>query len=158
MTEEEQRENVKRVAREWLGTPYHHRARVKGKGVDCAHVLIEIFVEAGIFERFDPGKYSRDWHLHRGEEMYLQSLEKIAGDPIKADTSIHLWQAEGYKPLTGDVLLWRVGRTYSHGGVVTDWPYVVHASAPSQIVEEVIAFDTPVFNRPVRVYSFWRKQ
>ena len=151
-----QRERVRDIARNWIGTPYRHRAAVRGAGVDCARILIEVYAEAGLIERFDPGKYTRDWHLHRDEERYLQTVEKYAGPPIKDNTSIHLWAEEGYQPLTGDILVWRVGRTFSHSAIVTDWPFVIHSSAPSQIVEEVEITPGPVFNRPVKVYSLWR--
>ena len=26
----------------WLGTPYHHRARIKGVGVDCAQLALGV--------------------------------------------------------------------------------------------------------------------
>ena len=29
-------------AREWLGTPFHHQARVKGVGADCAGLVIGV--------------------------------------------------------------------------------------------------------------------
>lgn len=151
------REVVRDIARSWVGTPYQHRAALRGVGVDCARILIEVYAEAGLIAPFDPGKYSRDWHLHRNEEVYLQTVESYAGSPVKDNTSIHLWKDEGYKPLTGDMILWRVGRTYSHSAIVTDWPFVVHASAPSGIVEEVSVIGTPIYKRPAKVYSIWSK-
>jgi cell wall-associated NlpC family hydrolase len=159
MTVDQQRALVRDIARSWKGTPYRHRAAVRGSGVDCARILIEVYAEAGLIERFDPGKYTRDWHLHRNEERYLATIESYAGKPIKEDTSIHLWETEGYKPLTGDILVWRVGRTFSHSAIVTEWPFVVHASAPSMIVEEIqvdMGVRNATHNRPVRVYSLWR--
>jgi len=152
----DQRALVRDIARSWVGTPYHHRGAIRGVGVDCARILIEVYAEAGLIERFDPGKYTRDWHLHRDEERYLQTIERYAGSPLREDTSIHLWDDEGYAPPAGDILVWRVGRTYSHSAIVTEWPCVVHASAPSRVVEEVSVMNTPVFRRPVRHYSVWR--
>lgn len=35
-------------AREWLGTPYHHQARLKGVGVDCAGLVIGVARALGI--------------------------------------------------------------------------------------------------------------
>jgi hypothetical protein len=116
-------------------------------------ILIEVYAGAGLIAAFNPGKYTRDWHLHRGEERYLEVVEGYAGLPVKKDTSINLWAAEGYQPLMGDLLVWRVGRTFSHSGIVTEWPFVVHASAPSGMVEEVSVINTPVYDRQVRVYS-----
>lgn len=34
----EQRAAVAQEALAWLGTPYHHHARIKGVGVDCAQI------------------------------------------------------------------------------------------------------------------------
>jgi hypothetical protein len=68
-------EAVIAAGRSWIGTPYHHMARVKGHGVDCAQVLIAAFVEAEMVEDFNPGYYTMDWHLHRNEERYLSFME-----------------------------------------------------------------------------------
>lgn len=155
MSIDHQRALVRDIARTWVGTPYRHQAAIRGVGVDCARILIEVYAEAGLIDRFNPGKYTRDWHLHRDEERYLNTVESFTGLPIKDNSSIHLWKEEGYKPLTGDILVWRVGRTYSHSAIVTDWPFVIHASAPSRIVEEVEVGQGPVYKRPVKVYSIW---
>ena len=34
--------DVVRMARTWLGTPYHHQGRVKGAGVDCGGLVIGV--------------------------------------------------------------------------------------------------------------------
>ncbi len=150
-----QRMLVRDIARTWKGTPYRHRGAIRGVGVDCARILIEVYAEAGLIERFDPGKYTRDWHLHRNEERYLATIESFCGEALRSDDSMNAWLNDGYKPLTGDILVWRVGRTFSHSAIVTDWPNVIHASAPSEIVEEVSALNTPATPKPVRVYSIW---
>ncbi len=148
-----QRTLVRDIARSWKGTPYHHRAALKGVGVDCARILIEVFAEAGLIDPFDPGNYASDWHMHRNEERYAATIEQYAGKPIKEASTIRGWG--DYQPLMGDILVWRIGRTFSHSGIVTEWPNVIHASAPSRIVEEVSVLHTPVFDRPVMVYSLW---
>ena len=71
MTEKQQRTAVLDEARSWLGTPYHHRACVKGAGVDCAQILIAVYANAGLIQAFDTGDYPPDWMLHREEERYL---------------------------------------------------------------------------------------
>ena len=93
------------AAREWIGTPYHNCADVKGVGVDCGMLLVRVYVDLGLVEPFDPRPYSPDWHLHRGEERYLGHL---------------LARAHGVaRPAPGDIVLFRYGRCYSHGGIVT---------------------------------------
>lgn len=144
-----ERGRVVGAARRWVGTPYHHRARVQGSGVDCAQILIACFAEAGLIESFDPGPYTRDWHLHRDEERYADTVARFA---VEYDPAL--------EPLPGDVLLFQHGRTYSHSAIVTAWPRVVHAYAQARIVEEIDAMGTPLLRRagqprPRRAFSFW---
>lgn len=49
----------------WLRTPYHHAARIKGVGVDCAQFLIAVYAATGLIDDFTPDRYPPDWHLHR---------------------------------------------------------------------------------------------
>jgi NlpC/P60 family putative phage cell wall peptidase len=122
------RSKILAEARSWIGTPYHNCADIKGVGCDCGMLLVRVFVDLGLIAPFDPRPYTADWHLHRGEERYLDALLARA--------------AKVEAPQPGDVMLFRVGRCYSHGGVVTraDPLTLVHASWPAQIVlEEVVA-------------------
>lgn len=155
--EQEERARVVAAAREWLGTPYHHRASVKGHGCDCAQLLVNAFSGAGLMDFFEPAVYSMDWHLHRGEEKYLAEIEqrlKLVDDDERAVIE----RPESFQPQPGDVLMLRLGRTFSHSALVTQWPYVIHAYAMSQIVEEVDIRGTPLALRPLRVYTYWRDE
>jgi cell wall-associated NlpC family hydrolase len=144
------RAEVMRVAATWLRTPYHHMARVKGAGVDCAQLLIGVYAEAGLIDEFDPPPYPADWHLHHGEERYLQILEQFA-DPVHA-------------PEPADVAVWQFGRTYSHAAIVLEWPLVVHAlMADGQVSMgegdrgEMLWLRDGV-RRPVRFYSLFARR
>lgn len=142
--------------RSWLGTPYHHRARLKGVGVDCGQLVIAAHVEAGMVDNFDTGFYTSDWHIHRDEDKYIAFVEAYLDriddselsltDRLKVDANVT------FDP--GTVLVFRLGRTYSHGGIVTQWPMFVHAYQPSAIVEEVDILNTPMSRRPMRAYSY----
>ena len=92
-------------ARSWVGTPYHGCADVKGAGVDCGMLLVRVFVDLGLTEPFDPRPYPSDWHLHRSEERYLGFVFERG--------------REVAEPQPGDVAVFRYGRCYSHGGIVT---------------------------------------
>jgi len=100
-------------AMSWLGTPYHTGAHVKGVGVDCAWLLIEVFAATGLIEPFDPGYYPGDWHLHRGDEIYLEHVQSRA--------------REVAEPEPGDMVLMRFGRAYSHGAIYIGGDQIVHA-------------------------------
>lgn len=116
MTASEARAAVVAEAKTWLLTPYHHQARVKGAGVDCAMILIEVYSAVGLIKNFDPGFYVTDWMLHRSEERYLGWVQQYA----------HAVD----EPKPGDIALYQFGRCVSHGAIVIDWPTIIHAYAP----------------------------
>lgn len=103
----------------WLGTPYRHRQRVKGEGVDCAQILAAVYEAAGVIEPLDLGEYATQWHLHHEREVYLEWLE-FAG-------AVRVTEGD---PLPADVGVWKYGLTHSHGGIVVEGgpdPVVVHS-------------------------------
>lgn len=54
------RAEVVACARTWLGTPFHHQACVKQVGVDCAHLIIGVGRDLGLFALdFDVPAYPR---------------------------------------------------------------------------------------------------
>jgi NlpC/P60 family putative phage cell wall peptidase len=97
----------------WLRTPYHHMGRLKGVGCDCLTLLAEVYGRVGAIPRIVIPYYPPDWHLHRGVERYMDGLLNYARE------------IEAAGP--GDVALFRFGRCYSHGAIVTDWPRLIHA-------------------------------
>ena len=114
MTEQEQRAKLVEIALTWVGTPYHHHARVKGHGVDCATLLVCAAQEAGLIEEMVLPEYAPQWHLHRSAQMYLATILKICREVPPP-------------PLPGDVAIWQFGRCFSHGAIVIEWPRIVHA-------------------------------
>jgi len=156
--EMEQRAAVVAEARSWVGTPYHHMGEVKGAGCDCAQLIKHAFLGAGVVLDFEVERYTSDWHLHRSEEKYLSKVEEYCGETHPGEVPLELRMKDpGFRPLPGDIIMFRIGRTYSHGCVVTEWPMVVHANLPSGRVEEISVLGTPVSRRVSRVYSYWKK-
>ena len=145
-TEFASRAAIVAAARAWIGTPYHNCADIKGVGVDCGMLLVRVFVDLGLCEPFDPRPYSPDWHLHRGEERYLGLL---------------LARAHATKrPEAGDMMLFRYGRCYSHGGIVTNAAplTIVHAFHPAaRVLEEIIAHNGELNERAGQALfaSYW---
>jgi hypothetical protein len=142
-----QRRVIVREARSWVRTPYHPQADIKGIGVDCGMLLVRVFVDAGLCEPFDPRPYADDWYLHRSEERYLG----FDFDRTK----------EVATPLPGDVMVFRYGRCYAHGGVVTDADplTIVHAFQPALMVLEEEVARSPAICAPSRrpkFFSLWR--
>ena len=111
------------VARTWIGTPYHPGGRVKGAGCDCLTLLAEVYSEAGVLPRIHIPYYPQDWHLHRGAERYLEGLLRYSHE---IETP----------PQPGDIALWKFGRCFSHGAIVSEWPRIIHACSGRACTEE----------------------
>lgn len=145
-TEAAQRASVVAEARKWLGTPYHPSADVPGAGVDCGMLIVRAFVDAGLVAPFDPRPYPQDWHLHRSDEKYLG----FVGDLCKRVDA----------PQPGDVAVFRYGRCYSHGAIVTHGePLVIlHAYMPARrVIEEPLKHNSVLCepDRKMIFFSLW---
>lgn len=93
-------------AMSWLKTPYHHMGRIKGVGVDCGTILIEVYSAVDLIKNFDTGYYPIDWALHRNEERYLNFVNQ------------YCHRVDAFKK--GDIVLYNFGRCISHSGILID--------------------------------------
>jgi cell wall-associated NlpC family hydrolase len=109
------RQKVLDEAETWLGTPFHHLQRCKGAGVDCGQFLIGVFHGCGLIPPVKTQYYTRDFHLHRSEEWYKTLVEEFS----------HKIGPEEVLP--ADVVLYRVGRVFSHGAIIVQWPRIIHS-------------------------------
>ena len=129
----------------WHGTPYHHHARLKGVGVDCAMLLAEVFERCGLVHHVETGHYPTDWHLHRSEEQFLGWLQRVGARPVAS-------------PEPGDIGIFRFGRCFSHGGIVVGAdgaaPLLVHAYMGRGVITSATD-EEPLSGRLVRWYSLW---
>lgn len=123
----------------WLRTPYHHRANVKGAGVDCLFLIIEVYVACGLLPRPAIPEYPEDVMMHRGEETMLNGFIANA--------------KEVEHPKPGDVALWKFGRIFSHGAIVIDWPQIIHAHRPERCVVLSDGSSGLFHGREVKFYS-----
>jgi NlpC/P60 family putative phage cell wall peptidase len=143
----EQRALVVAEARKWIGTPYHHAADIIGVGCDCGMLLVRVFVDTGLCAPFDPRPYTHDWYMHRAEESYLSFITE-RGREVET-------------PLPGDVMLFKYGRCFSHGGIVTvsDPLTIVHAYWPAGVVMEDVVSSNPALlkrSSAAMFASYWR--
>ena len=145
MTETEERALVVAEVRKWLLTPYHSCADIFGVGVDCGMLIIRAFVDTGLVPPFDPRPYPHDWHLHRSDEKYLGFVKQNC---VRVD-----------RAQPGDVMVFRYGRCYSHGGVVTssDPLTIVHAFADAGFVLEEVVEQNSRLRDPDRHPLFFSK-
>jgi cell wall-associated NlpC family hydrolase len=144
-----ERLRVVREVNSWVRTPYHHMARVKGPngGCDCATLLTEVYHRARLVPRIELEFYPPDWHLHRSQEKYI-------GYVLQWSVEIPI---EEVRP--GDIVLWKYGRAFGHGGIVIPpgWPYIVHSEMQSRMVVQGQVNIGQLGHRPCRAYTLWRK-
>ena len=136
------REAVIREAMSWLRTPYHHRGTIKGIGVDCAQFQMQVYATCGLIQPFDPGDYPPDWHLHRSDERYLNTVSARAREIDESDVQ------------RGDFVVFRVGRCYAHGAIIIEWPRIIHA-----VVNQCVMLDEATTGRlsraPRKAFTLW---
>ena len=139
----EERAAVVAEAMTWMGTKYHHHARIKGVGVDCANLPAAVYEAVGLVPHIQP-EYSAQWFEHRDEELFLAFVL-----PYATETTRELIQP-------GDFAIWRFGRTYAHGGIVIEPPLMLHASAPNGCVHLAdMDRDDDFGTRPRRFFTLW---
>jgi NlpC/P60 family putative phage cell wall peptidase len=95
-------------ARNWIGTPYHHQASVKGVGCDCLGLVRGVWrALVGPEPEPIPG-YSRDWGEVGARETMLAAARR------------HLIEIDPQEARAGDVLVFRMrtGRVAKHAGIL----------------------------------------
>ena len=95
------REEIIKVARSIIGTPYVHQGRIKGVGVDCVGLILIVARELN-FTDFEISGYGR---RSEGVEMFTE-LKKQCGNPVE-------------NPLPGDILMFAEG-DWRHCGILSE--------------------------------------
>jgi cell wall-associated NlpC family hydrolase len=118
------RDSLDRIAREWIGTPFHDHGEVKGAGCDCATLLKCVATEAGAVKPFVLDHYSPQFFLHQKEERYVGWVTRFAHEITESEA----------KP--GDIVLYKIGLCFAHGALIVKpgWPYIIHAHFASRCV------------------------
>lgn len=118
--------DIVNTAREWLGTPYHHQARVKGHGCDCAQLVIGVGQSCGVFEHYPKRymKYNRSPRPKFIKDRLREFMVEIKKEEMKA----------------GDVIYTGWTREHPcHLGILTSVGYrlcIIHASIKDGFVVE----------------------
>lgn len=128
-----------REAESWLGTPYHHHGRIKGVGVDCAMLICKVFENVGATPEVDPGFYSSQFGLHRDEEQFISWVEKYGKE------------VEG--PVEGGIVLFKYGRCFSHGGIIVEGGFFVHAVMKTAMVIKSQLSEPEYAERQMKFYE-----
>lgn len=114
------RDDICRESQKWLGAKWHHSACVPYSAVDCAQLLAAVYSTTGFIEKPEFHDYPRDWALHRQRELFLERVLNYAHEVTH--------------PLSGDIILFKVGRTFSHSAIVLDYPRIIHAEINAGVI------------------------
>lgn len=126
------REDIVRVARSYLGTPFHHRGRLPGVGLDCAGILVcaarELALVAAGFD-VPPYTMTPDGRsMVAWCERYMTPVTREAMQP-------------------GDAVLLIVDALPQHLGILGDYRHgglsIIHAAAradPPRVIETRLMF------------------
>jgi cell wall-associated NlpC family hydrolase len=149
--EAKQRVKVCAIAKTFLNTPYRDHGRIRGAGVDCASLLICVYGPegAGVIPAIDPGFYKmHEAFLKRGGDVeYLKWILKFAREIKESEV------------MPGDLVMYKVGRGFSHGAIVIEWPnHIIHATKTIHGVISSHATREGIFlKRERRFFSHWGK-
>jgi NlpC/P60 family putative phage cell wall peptidase len=101
----------------WLNTPWHHRACVKGIGVDCVHLLLGIAQALHLVEpAWQAPMYSQSFHFHVEHALVQATLEALGATPVPLSTR---------QP--GDILLFHFGLSCAHAAILLPDNRMIHA-------------------------------
>jgi len=115
-------------ARSWLNTPFAARQAAKGAGVDCVHLLAEIYKVCGLFP--SPAGAGEDGRrLGEGGGIAIPCYTLDGGRHTDVSQVIkwltispHFWPVPVLVPLAGDTLCFRQKRAAHHVGLLIPSP------------------------------------
>ena len=125
-------EQVVAQARAWLGTPYHHQARLRGVGVDCIGLLIGVCRELGtVAPDFDVNGYPRE----------------ADGITLMHEAILRMEQIERADMRYGDAVVTAFRGVPHHFGLLGDYRHggfsIIHAyslATPARVLETRLMF------------------
>ena len=118
------------TARKWLGTPYHHQGRLKGKGCDCLGLAVGIAKELQLLHpsgellcSFDQPNYPRQ----PDGSYFVLKLEEVLFEVPKEDAA------------AGDIGLFAIQGNPQHVAIFSSFLGelgMIHSFAPARKVVE----------------------
>jgi cell wall-associated NlpC family hydrolase len=137
---------IVRIARTWVGTKFHDRARIKGVGVDCVQLVAAVYEESGALAHVETPDYSPQFFLHKkGDERLIAEVMRYDAHEI-----------EEINVGPGDLVLYKMGHSFAHAAIVADWPNeIIHAHGLSRGVIAGRPFEHDLAGRSVKFFSLW---
>jgi NlpC/P60 family putative phage cell wall peptidase len=134
-------------ARTWEGTPFHHQARLKGKGCDCLGLIIGVVAELGLTDR--NGKLLADYD----EVTYSKEPD---GEYLTAKLTALLDEVPKAEAQPGDLALFEMGNNPQHLAILTDYEGalgMIHCEAKRRCVVEH-RLDDEWNNKMIKVFRW----
>jgi NlpC/P60 family putative phage cell wall peptidase len=121
-------DNIVRLTRSWIGTPYLHQASLKGVGCDCLGLLRGVHAELHGLPLEPVPPYSEDWAEALGRETLAEAARQ------------RLLAIEIADFAAGDVILfrWRAHLPAKHCAIATSPSTMVHAHDGACVSEVAI--------------------
>lgn len=131
-------DRVVAAARGWIGTPFRHRASLKGVGCDCLGLVLGVWREV-VGEPPEPlPAYTADWAA-TGRDLLGPAVAR------------HCPPIEAMEPGCVVLLRWRPHLPAGHCAIATGTGRVVHAHAGAAVAEVALA---PWARRVAGLYRF----
>ncbi len=117
-------------ARSWIGTPFHHQARLKGKGCDCLGLIVGVVRDLDLKDRNGAPLASHDDVTYSKEPDGAYLTRKIA----ELLDEVPVAEARA-----GDVALFKVRENPQHLAILSDYEGtlgMIHCYAQARRVVE----------------------
>lgn len=113
-----------KVVHEWVGTPFHWEASVKGVGCDCRGLLTGVARDLGRPEADSIEANVVGYSRQIDETALLAGLDKV-------------FKRRNGKPKPGDILAFRIRGKVQHLGIMVEGGRFAHAYSlePRQVIE-----------------------
>jgi len=108
----ERKKELKRVLKEWRGTPYRHLVAVKGLGADCTLFVWEVMKELGAMGSNLKNLPKKGGHLHHPKDRPLHSSEEVILNILRAVP--YLKEIKSKSPIDGDICCYKFFKSTSH--------------------------------------------
>ncbi|MGH9541393.1 MAG: C40 family peptidase [Terriglobales bacterium] len=107
--------SVVQIAESWIGAPFISQWPPTRKGCDCGGLLAGVYAEARLIEMPRLGVYDYNAPWAKGDTLYLDLISEHCSE-------VHESRAE-----PGDLILFRMGRGWGHGGIYVGSSRMIHA-------------------------------
>lgn len=133
------------AARGWIGTPYRHRASLRGCGADCLGLVRGVWRECVGPEPVELPIYSPRWDEADGHDVLLNAFQEVFQPMSQCDAA------------PGDLVVFRLkaGQNCKHTGILSALAHghgLIHAYSRRGVVE--CSFDSAWRRRAAAYFRF----